>query len=37
MVMGLLMKQKYFSGDEMEQLKVIRTAINQVGNALESA
>jgi len=37
LVMGLLMKQKFFSGDEMDQLKVIRAAINQVGNALESA
>jgi len=37
LVMGLLLKQKFFSGEEMDQLKVIRTAINQVGNALESA
>jgi len=35
--MGLLLKQKFFSGEEMDQLRVIRTAINQVGNALESA
>jgi hypothetical protein len=35
--MGLLMDLKFFSGDEMNQLKVIRTSINQVGNTLESA
>jgi hypothetical protein len=37
LVMGLLMDLKFFTGDEMDQLKVIKTAINQVGNALESA
>jgi len=31
------MDLKFFSGDEMNQLKVIRTSINQVGNTLESA
>ena len=37
LVMGLLMDLKIFSGDEMNQLKVIKAAINQIGNALESA
>jgi predicted RNA-binding protein with EMAP domain len=37
LLMTLLQKEKFFSGEEETQLKVVKTSINQVGNALEGA
>jgi len=35
--MKMLEEQKYLSGDDEKELKIVRTVIDQMGHALESA
>lgn len=37
LLMTILEEQKFLTGDEAKQLKVVKSLINQVGNSLESA
>lgn len=37
MLMVLLEEQKFVTGDELKQMQVVKSVINQIGNALESA
>lgn len=36
-LLSLLEEQKFVTGDELKQLQVVKSVINQLGNALESA
>jgi hypothetical protein len=37
LLMDLLEKQKFLTGDELKQAQVVHSLINQLGNALEAA